>query len=147
MIRDWHARFLETLSIFPKSHAENQTERKISEERKAELVVRNLLNNELSNRWIGRAGPISWAPRSPNLSINDFWLWSYLRCKVYQEPKARTLDELVLRVNRVFQEIEHEMVSNCFQNFIKSCEKCIAQNGGHLNNICKNCFNFNNVVF
>ena len=87
-------------------------------------VVRNLLNNELSNHWIGRAGPISWPPRSPDLSINDFWLWSYLRCKVYQ-------DELVLGVNRVFQEMEHEMVSNCFQNFIKRCEKCIAQNGGH----------------
>ena len=37
-IRNWKARFLETLSILPRSHAGNQTRRKISEERKFELV-------------------------------------------------------------------------------------------------------------
>jgi hypothetical protein len=38
-------------------------------------AVRGALNAELPNRWIGRAGPIPWPPRSPDLTVLDFWLW------------------------------------------------------------------------
>lgn len=35
-------------------------------------VVRDHLNRNFTGRWIGRRGPISWSPRSPDLSVNDF---------------------------------------------------------------------------
>ena len=43
------------------------------------LHVRDWLNNNLADRWIGRGGPndrnITWPPRSPDLTPLDFYLW------------------------------------------------------------------------
>jgi hypothetical protein len=41
--------------------------------------VRNHLDREMAGRWIGRGGPITWPPRSP-----DFFLWGYVKNIVYQ---------------------------------------------------------------
>ncbi|KAJ8946069.1 hypothetical protein NQ318_009195 [Aromia moschata] len=38
------------------------------------VTVRNWLNSEFNEHWIGRDGPILWSPRSPNLTILDFYL-------------------------------------------------------------------------
>ena len=38
-------------------------------------TVRGWLNDVFDERWIGRGGPISWAPRSPDLTPLDFFLW------------------------------------------------------------------------
>jgi len=32
------------------------------------------LNQMFSNRWIGKGGPISWPPKSPDLTSLDFFL-------------------------------------------------------------------------
>ncbi|KAJ8938602.1 hypothetical protein NQ318_020864 [Aromia moschata] len=36
------------------------------------VIVRNWLNSEFNEHWIGRDGPILWPPRSPDLTILDF---------------------------------------------------------------------------
>ncbi|KAJ8957504.1 hypothetical protein NQ318_020536 [Aromia moschata] len=38
------------------------------------VTVRNWLNSEFSEHWIGRDGPILWPPRSPDLIILGFYL-------------------------------------------------------------------------
>ena len=38
-------------------------------------VVRNALNERLTNRWIGRRGTIEWPAHSPDLTPLDFFLW------------------------------------------------------------------------
>ena len=40
--------------------------------------VREYLNEEFPNRWIGRSGPVNWPPRSPDLTKMDFFLWGYI---------------------------------------------------------------------
>ena len=37
------------------------------------------------NRFISRFGDVPWQPRSPDLSAPDFFLWGYLKEKVYIE--------------------------------------------------------------
>jgi len=37
------------------------------------------LYRELPDRWIGRKGPIPWAPRSPDLNPLDFFIWRFVR--------------------------------------------------------------------
>ena len=34
-------------------------------------------------KWIGRDSPISLAPRSPDLAPLDFFLWGFVKTKVY----------------------------------------------------------------
>ena len=47
------------------------------------VAARKLLDDNMPGRWIGRRGPIEWPPRSPDLSVCDFFFWSALRDKVY----------------------------------------------------------------
>ncbi|KAJ4440129.1 hypothetical protein ANN_08267 [Periplaneta americana] len=37
--------------------------------------VRNHLNATFPDRWIGRGGPVTWPPRSPDLTALDSFLW------------------------------------------------------------------------
>ena len=36
-------------------------------------------------RVISRCFPTEWPPRSPDLIACDFWLWGYLKSKVYED--------------------------------------------------------------
>jgi len=36
-------------------------------------------------RWIGRKGKIEWPARSPDLTLLDFFLWDYLKNKLYNQ--------------------------------------------------------------
>lgn len=96
------------------------------------LIVRHHLNERLPNRWIGRSGPIEWPPRSPDLTVNDFWLWGYLRDNVYREPRPTTLDELSAKCQHFLENIDHIMVKRTFDNFYKRCKLCFNNNGGHI---------------
>ena len=93
--------------------------------------VRNLLNERLPNRWIGRSGPIEWPPRSPDLSINDFYLWSHMREVVFRHPRAETLGELVQRIEHFLQNINLETIRHAYINFVRRCERCVEENGHH----------------
>jgi len=35
-------------------------------------------------RWIGRRGAIKWPPRSPDLTPLDYFMWGYLKERVYK---------------------------------------------------------------
>ena len=37
-------------------------------------IVRDWLNDHFPQRWLGRAGPIEWPARSPDLTPCDFFL-------------------------------------------------------------------------
>ena len=51
------------------------------------LDVRQYLQNRFNGRIIHRFSEISWPPRSPDLTPLDFFLWGYLKQKVYlQRP-------------------------------------------------------------
>ncbi|GBN66468.1 hypothetical protein AVEN_122480-1 [Araneus ventricosus] len=59
-------------------------------------IVSDFLNRELPHRWIGRADLddvplLPWPPRSPDLTPCDFFLWGYVKDKVYVPPMPTTL--------------------------------------------------------
>ena len=96
------------------------------------LAIRELLNSNLKHRWIGHSGPTEWPPQSPVPIINDFWLWSFMRDKVYTEPRPATLQELAEKWEYAFNQIDHNMVQNCFSNFSKRCGMWIEHQGRHI---------------
>jgi hypothetical protein len=51
------------------------------------------LNEMFQARVISRRGNIEWPARSPDLNACDFFLWGYLKSKVY-EKKPRTTEDL-----------------------------------------------------
>jgi hypothetical protein len=56
--------------------------------------VTDFLNRKLPEKFIGRGGPVTWPPRSPDFTLLDFYFWGYIMDAVYVPPLATTLQEL-----------------------------------------------------
>lgn len=97
--------------------------------------VREHLDNEYPNRWFGRGGPYSWPPRSPDLTVLDYFLWGHMKQEVYK-TEVNTIDELRARILVVANEIRNngQMIHRATQNLQKRCRKCIEVGGGHFEN-------------
>ena len=95
--------------------------------------VRRILDESLPGQWIGRRGPIEWPARSPDLTACDYFLWSYLRSKVY-DPVGTIFDNIDELTNKIQQEIRNipiEMFRRSLRDFQKRVELCLQANGGH----------------
>ena len=76
---------------------------------------------------------MKWPPRSPDLTPCDFFLWGYLKAKVYTSPpiylNARIRQEVALLAN------DPAMVRRAVQDILRRCQTCIDRNGGHVEGI------------
>lgn len=91
--------------------------------------VRDHLNNEYPQRWIGRLGPISWPPRSPDLNPLDFFLWGYLKEIIYSKP-IHNLAELRARINEAVQTINARSYGRPLKrSVLRRCRACIQAEG------------------
>jgi hypothetical protein len=91
--------------------------------------VRSWLDEKFDDRWIGRGGPISWAPRSPDLTPLNFFLWGYIKTKIYK-TKVNDIDDLKYRIEKEIKDINKETLHNVFNNIVKRLKLCIDVNGG-----------------
>lgn len=94
-----------------------------------QLNVRNYLNLNFPNQWIGRNAPIEWPARSPDLSVLDFFLWGVLKDTVYKRT-YETIDDLREAVLVAFNNIDRRKVRNATNSVVKRCNLCINNNGG-----------------
>jgi len=97
-------------------------------------IVRNYLNDTFPNRWIGRRGTIEWPPRSPDIAPLDFFLWGYIKNKVYF-TKPRNLDELQQRIIDECAAIPPEMIRSAIDNFYVRLAHCQTVNGEHFEHL------------
>jgi len=67
-------------------------------------IAREFLNNNYTNIWIGRRGPIAWPARFPDLNLLYFFLWGHLKTIVYDTPVA-TVEVLRNRIIAVCEKI------------------------------------------
>ena len=84
--------------------------------------VRKWLNENLPGRWIGRGGPqdcnVTWPPRSPDMTPMDYFLWGFIRSKVYVK-NYENISELKGAIISAFQEVSDRMVTLTMDNFDK----------------------------
>ncbi|KAJ8943430.1 hypothetical protein NQ318_020681 [Aromia moschata] len=74
------------------------------------VTVRNWLNSEFNEHWIGRDGPILWPPRSPDLTILDFYLWGRLKQIVYREPLENYEEQLKTIIQNAVKSLSIEEI-------------------------------------
>ncbi|XP_034945009.1 histone-lysine N-methyltransferase SETMAR-like [Chelonus insularis] len=93
--------------------------------------VLNCLDNLFPDGWIGlESWYREWPPRSPDMTPLDFFLWGYLKDKVYATP---VLDEEDLQ-NRIIEEalaIPPEMIKRATNRVLTVVNQCIEEDGGH----------------
>lgn len=93
-------------------------------------IVRNYLDAEFPNHWIGRAGPIPWPSRSPDLTPIDFFLWGHIKSIAYN-ARPRTIDELKANIAEAIKGITPGMLQNVRRAFSTRLRHCIAAEGKH----------------
>ena len=94
--------------------------------------VRQYLNEKFGNRWIGRYGPVTWPPRSPDFTPLDFYLWGHMKTLVYETPVQSEMD-LVARVAVAAGDIaqDRRMLSLLQESLQQRCQLCIDVGGSH----------------
>lgn len=96
--------------------------------------VRHHLDRVFEDRWIGRGGPASWPPRSPDFNPLDFYLWGNFKSLVYDNQEApETLEELRQRVENCAERIRQENAIHraCSISLIQRAALCLAVNGNN----------------
>jgi len=68
------------------------------------------------------------------ISACDFFLWGYLKSKVYVR-KPRTVDDLKVSIREEIATVPQEMLVNVMQNFEERLRTCVRQEGCHLSDI------------
>ena len=89
------------------------------------------LKSNFNNRVISRKTDFEWAPHSPDLSPPDFFLWGYLKDRVYK-TNPRTISALKTNIQTEIEAIDEETCRAGMSNFIRRMEMCQQQEGGHL---------------
>ena len=74
--------------------------------------------DRLRERFPGRVISRKFPPRSCDLTPLDFFLWGYVKDKVYANA-PQSIDELKEKIRTVIDEIEPQMCENLMENFIK----------------------------
>ena len=77
-----------------------------------------LLREKFRGRVISRNGDYNWPPRSCDLTPLDFFLWDYVKDKVYTDS-YQSIHELKMKIRLVIDEIELQMCENVMENFMK----------------------------
>lgn len=96
--------------------------------------VRQFLNDNFHNRWIGRGGPIEWPPRSPDLTAPDFFLWGYVKNIVFKSPPT-TPENMKERIREAFRNISQQILFNVANNFKKRVRLCLESDGRHFEHL------------
>lgn len=93
-------------------------------------LIRTYLDANFPGRWIGTHGPIRWPPRSPDLSVLDFFFWGYLENKIYS-TNHRTMEDLRNATEQEFRNLQGRplILLNALRRIGKVCHKCIEHNG------------------
>ncbi|GFX43429.1 transposable element Tcb1 transposase [Trichonephila clavipes] len=92
--------------------------------------VREHLDRTFPNRWIGRGGPVTWPPRSPDLSPLDLFLWGAMKGLVYDTPVVSEMN-LVARISIAAARIREMpgVFEDVRQSMPRRCRACIHANG------------------
>lgn len=92
-------------------------------------LVRDYLDLVFPNRWIGRNGPWLWPPRSPDLTSLDFFLWGYLKDKVFRSGFPIDLQEMRDRIEANCLLIDEDMLGRVRESFEKRVYLCMHEDG------------------
>lgn len=98
---------------------------------KASLAV---CNEMFPGKVISLRGDIEWPPRSPDLSPLDFFLWGYLKGKVYGD-NPKNIDHLKKNIRREIKKIPTAVLRRVIHSFNKRLLECKERNGQHLKDV------------
>jgi hypothetical protein len=95
------------------------------------LNVQRTLNDIFPSMWIGRAGPIAWPPRLPDLTPLDHFLWGNIKTAMYSSKQC-SLYKLKVRITNAIHEISTHQLRNVFNKVESWFEGCALKDGSYI---------------
>lgn len=98
--------------------------------------IRDWLNENFPNNWIGRLGPIPWPARSPDLTPMDYYVWGHMKTIVYNDNQPIiNIEELRRRIIAAAEQIRENLSSVVVKSELrKRMRFCIRNQGSHFEN-------------
>ena len=94
------------------------------------IMVMERLQQLSLDRIISLGRDHEWLPRSPDLTPLDFFVWGYLKSKVFLTQPANLAD-WHHRITMEAAQIPQDMIIRAMCN-MRTAEICICTNGGHI---------------
>ena len=94
----------------------------------------DVLRSVFEDRFISRRADIVWPPRSYDLALLDYYLWSAVKDKC-DADKPETIDALKDNICEAISGIQLYTIDNVLKNCTDRVGHCMASRGSHLNKI------------
>ena len=98
------------------------------------VAVRERLRELFGQRVIALYHNVEWSPRSPDLTPCDFFLWGYLKSKVYTSPPV-DLADLQNRISNKVDALRNSPATIRRVAMLQRCQLCIERDGGHVEGV------------
>ena len=92
------------------------------------------LRSNFSGHLVSRFGDIYWPSRSPDLIPVNFFLWGYLKDKLYV-GRPQTTEELKQSIRTEITAIQVDMLSCTFRDMRNRALECFSRDGEHLRDV------------
>ena len=79
---------------------------------------------------ISRFGDVDWPSRSPDLTPPDFFLWEYLKNRVYRNSPI-SLQDLRNKITAEIPDINVATLRTVMQAMLKKMQECLEAEGAH----------------
>lgn len=93
-----------------------------------------VLKQMFPGRLVSLRGDIGWPARSPDLSMCDFFLWGYLKDKVFRH-RPHIIEDLKQKITEEVEAIPVETCRKSYESFRDRLQQCIDADGRHLGDI------------
>lgn len=93
-----------------------------------------LIATKFGDRIISRNSEVNWPPRSCDMTPLDYFLWGYLKIKVYVNA-PQTIQDLKRNIQAEIEAIDQLLLQKVIENFDVRMLACKRSRGGHLNDI------------
>lgn len=96
------------------------------------VAVRQWLDTNFPGKWIGRYSVNPWPARSPDLTPMDFFLWGYLKTKVYKHRPFINVDHLEDTIRYHVENITPAVLIKVRKAMEQKTITCIERDGRHV---------------
>jgi len=92
----------------------------------------NYLRGQFPGRVLSNRGDQDWPARSPDLTVCDFFLWGYLKHKIWSQDvrmQPNNVRELKEAIRNKCADLDPAMIREAFQGMVHRAMKCLNVNG------------------
>ena len=92
------------------------------------------LQQRSPDRLISRRCDPQWSPHSSDLKPPDFYLWGYLKDRVYRN-NPQSIPDPKATITAAIRAIPREECGRVIENFVHRIQMCLQRRGAHLEHI------------